>query len=228
MQTSQVVPLILSVMDGYPSLLLAYGELGSGWNFSNFIPSIIIIIILNATPSQAKAPLCLAPRATQVFSAAASGRCSGSIASLISASHSCKYSGWPYSANPRVNRPTPSMCPSFSSPPMLPLTSWSIAEGGVPRCSSRQRTPLKAKSYSDLQAPDVRHDARGSSLVNVSSVEVNRLQAKCQNKSKIQIHSPQVPTEADAIEVKTFHFLQRCCVTLFCMHSIVPCNHECR
>jgi hypothetical protein len=46
MLTSQVVPLILSVMDGYPSLLLAYGELASGWNFSNFIPSTIIIIIM--------------------------------------------------------------------------------------------------------------------------------------------------------------------------------------
>ena len=52
MLTSQVVPLILSVMDGYPSLLLAYGELASGWNFSNFIPSTIIIIIMKYHPGK--------------------------------------------------------------------------------------------------------------------------------------------------------------------------------
>ena len=60
---AQVVPLILSVMDGYPSLLLAYGELASGQ--ATLVTVLTIITAPSLLLSQVKAPLCSAHKEAQ-------------------------------------------------------------------------------------------------------------------------------------------------------------------
>jgi hypothetical protein len=70
----QVMPLILSFMDGYTSLLLAYGELASGQRRRQHRR--YATVLWSHTP-QAKATRSLAPRAILGSSAAASEKCSG-------------------------------------------------------------------------------------------------------------------------------------------------------